>query len=311
MELKPFEKLNNPENKELHIAPKTVDFNVIGTCNLNCEWCWGPDHKLEATLSANDWIEIGKQLKKLGTENIVITGGEPLLRKDMLEILEGLKSIGMRVTLSTNTINLLQENNLKSLKFIDEIGIPLDGSTMEVNNIMRKGNIKAFDSSIQAIKYVQEKYPAIKITLRTVLSQKNLTDTKNIPQTLNANGIDLTKFRWKLYQITPTGPRKEQTTLGENNWLISEEETQKVVSELKNIYPQMTISVLLSKEHNARYLHIDPIGKITTLTGKNPQHEELGNVFNDKKIIQLKNILIDLDNSEKRVTDTLHGTDNF
>ncbi len=100
---------NVPERVNIPSAPKTVDFNVIGKCNLDCIWCWGPDHKTKHTLNAKDWIETAIQLKKMGTENIVITGGEPTLRKDLLEMVEGFKKLGMRVTLSTNAMLFLMK----------------------------------------------------------------------------------------------------------------------------------------------------------------------------------------------------------
>ena len=163
---------HNPERDLSKIAPQAVDFNIIGACNLNCTWCWGPDHKVKPALTTQNWIEIGKQLKNRGTENIIISGGEPLIRKDLQEILTGLKTLDLRVTLSTNGMFLLQENSKELLKYLDEIGLPLDGSNKNMNSIMREGSDKSFELSIQAMKYVQENYPNLKLTIRTVLSQK-------------------------------------------------------------------------------------------------------------------------------------------
>jgi MoaA/NifB/PqqE/SkfB family radical SAM enzyme len=304
--------IKSSESNNLPVAPKTVDFNVIGKCNLDCVWCWGPDHKTKHTLNAADWIETATQLRKMGTENIVITGGEPTLRKDLLEMVEGFKGLGMRVTLSTNAMLLLNERNKKLLEYVDEIGIPLDGATEEMNNVMRKGNKEAFNLAIEAIKYIQEKHPNIKMTIRTVLSRKNLDDVQSIPNTLSQKGVDLTKFRWKIYQITPTGPREAQKTLEENGWLISEEETKKIVDFLKQSHPQMTISSLMSKEHDSRYLHIDPTGKITTLVGEDPQHLEVGSVyFSNKDTISLIDPIDKLKSLGYSINGISHGTDNF
>lgn len=304
LESKTKERINLPS------APKTVDFNVIGKCNLDCEWCWGPDHKTNHSLTAEHWIEIAKQLRRMGTENVILTGGEPTLRRDLVEIISNLKKIGLRVTLSTNAMLLLNERNKKLLDSIDEIGIPLDGATREMNNEMRRGDPKAFNDVIQALKYIQQNHPEIKVTLRTVLSRKNIDDVQSIPNTLSSQGIDLNGFRWKIYQITPTGPRTEQSLLKDEGWLVSEEETLRLVDYLKASHPNMTIGYLLSKEHDGRYLHIDPTGKITTLIGEDPKHVEVGSVFDENQHISLLEPMKHLEENYQ-ITDRFHGTDNF
>lgn len=180
-----------------------------------------------------------------------------------------------------------------------------------MNHQMRKGNKKAFGFSIDAIKYIQENHPNIKMTVRTALSRKNIDDVQSIPNTLRHHGVDITKFRWKIYQITPTGPREAQKTLEENDWLVSEEETKRTVDFLKQTHQTMTIGSLLSKEHDARYLHIDPTGKITTLVGENPQHVEVGSVYNDKKEVSMIEPMEKLKTLGYDISDLAHGTDNF
>ncbi|MEK7564602.1 MAG: radical SAM protein [Patescibacteria group bacterium] len=304
--------VNKTEGHVDKIAPQAVDFNVIGACNLNCTWCWGPDHKVKHTLTAQHWIDAGKQLKTHGTENIIISGGEPLLRKDLLEIIAGLKALDLRVTLSTNGMFLLVGENKELLKYLDEIGLPLDGSTQNMNSAMRKGSQKSFELSLQAMRYVQEHHPNIKLTIRTVLSKKNLSDIIHIPKTLQENGIDVTKLRWKIYQIVPTGPRKHTVLEEGDEWLIENDEASRVVSEVQAAYPDIVVKFQDAQNKLNRYLHLDPTGDMFTLVGDGTEEKILGNLLDEKgDLINLDDTLIKLHSSEDRITDTSHGADNF
>jgi MoaA/NifB/PqqE/SkfB family radical SAM enzyme len=300
----------NPEMKSQKIAPLAVDFNVIGKCNLRCEWCWGPDHKMKANITSKEWIDIAKELKKLGTKSIVITGGEPLLRNDLIEILVGLKKIGMRVTLSTNGM-LLSDKNKELLKYVDEMGLPLDGSNKDANSLMRKGDKRSFELAMSAIKFVQETYPKIKLTIRTVLSKKNADDIVNIPEALKANGVNIETIRWKIYQIAATGPTKEYISSRSEEWLIDDDNAKEVVTRIKDKYGEKLVEYQDTSLKLNRYLHIDPRGKMFTLVGDGTEEMLLGDVFDDKRKLVIKKPLTDLDNSENKITDTKHGTDNF
>lgn len=307
-----IEKSNQTEQSLDKISPQAVDFNIVGACNLNCTWCWGPDHKVKHTLTSQNWIDAGKQLKNRGTENIIISGGEPLLRKDLKEILAGLKKLDLRVTLSTNGMFLLVGENKELLKYLDEIGLPLDGSSQDMNSTMRMGSSHSFELSLQAMKYVQENHPTIKLTVRTVLSKKNSTDIIHIPDTLQKNGIDLSKLRWKIYQIVPTGPRKQTILQGGNEWLVEDSEAEKIVSEIKEKYPNIKVKFQDAKHKLNRYLHLNPTGEIFTLIGDGTEEKIIGNLLNEEgDLIDLDNTLIGLYNSEDRITDTSHGADNF
>lgn len=55
--------------------PSTVDLNLLGRCNLNCAWCWGPEHDATEPIRLDEWKTIVAKLQQLGTKNVIITGG--------------------------------------------------------------------------------------------------------------------------------------------------------------------------------------------------------------------------------------------
>src|SRR2546421_7250557 len=96
------------QQSDSSLFPRSVDINPTALCNLHCSFCWGPDHTLPDSLTAEDWEQVIRFFAHHGTTAIVFTGGEPLIRKDIGRLLEFAKILGMRVTLSTNTL-LLQK----------------------------------------------------------------------------------------------------------------------------------------------------------------------------------------------------------
>lgn len=253
------ERMNNASDIH-HKAPLVVDFNVNGRCNLDCIWCWGPDHNAKEELSIEEWKVLATKLKQLGTKKITITGGEPLLKKNLSELMHFIHDeLSIRTTLSTNAM-LLKQKAEAILPFTDDIGIPIDGHTQELNNTMRKGISKHFDLAFEAIKFIQDFYPNIEITLRTVVSLKNFKFIHLIGKALTDRCIDLKKIRWKLYQITPLGIRKNAMSNGD--WLISEDIFFDTVNKVKKTNPEFaSIETLTCIQHVARYLHIYPDGK--------------------------------------------------
>ena len=271
----------NMINKNIS-APIVVDFNVNGMCNLDCVWCWGPDHKSKEELSIEEWKDIAKKLYLLGTKKITITGGETLMKEGLDDLVKYLYEVlNIHTTLSTNGILLKRKASI-ILPFINDIGLPLDGHTQALNNIMRRGPAKHFDRVLEAIKLVQDLYPKIDLTVRTVVSLKNFEYVHLIGDTMICYGINPKKLRWKLYQIAPLGIRKDDTRNGE--WLISDEVFSSTINKIKQHNLSFdNISALTLAGHVDRYFHIYPDGRSHVIVGdKDGRAVELsvGNIRN-------------------------------
>ena len=157
-------------NKLKYRSPKTVDFNINGICNLSCKWCWGPAHDIKESITLEQWKNLACTLKNLGTQNIIFTGGEPLLKKDLPELTKYIHSeLKMRTTLSSNGI-LLVERGLLVLPYINDLGLPLDGHNLKINAAMRRGTPLHFSKVLNAINFTQTNFPEITLTVRTVIT---------------------------------------------------------------------------------------------------------------------------------------------
>ncbi len=85
--------------------PVSVTFEITRRCNFRCKMCYVHSDGCNAAadeLTAGQWLEIGRQARDAGSVTLLLTGGEPLLRRDFTEIFSGLKKLGLLVSVNTN-----------------------------------------------------------------------------------------------------------------------------------------------------------------------------------------------------------------
>lgn len=87
--------------------PVSGTLELTARCNLSCKMCY--IHKkendpiaLQKELPTEYWLDFIAQARACGTLTMLITGGEPLLRKDFKEIYLACKQAGLIVFVNTN-----------------------------------------------------------------------------------------------------------------------------------------------------------------------------------------------------------------
>ena len=124
---------------------KVVIFEVTNRCNLRCVHCCNnADVCSDYELSKNEVIKILDFLISNDPVNIIISGGEPLIRDDFVEIICYLrKNYDGKITVMTNA-TLINKNNVSFIvKNIDEINISIDGIDEKTTDRVRgKGVFK-------------------------------------------------------------------------------------------------------------------------------------------------------------------------
>lgn len=90
--------LQRPVNGTLELLP---------LCNMNCDMCYIRRDRSEVESggglrTAEEWIELGEEMRKAGVLFLLLTGGEPLLFPDFQRLYLELKRMGMVFTINTN-----------------------------------------------------------------------------------------------------------------------------------------------------------------------------------------------------------------
>ena len=95
--------------------PINATLELTLRCNLKCKMCMFRHSDREnarlaaGELTASQWADMAQQLFDAGTLNILITGGEPMLRQDFCQIYSSIYRLGFLVTLYTNATLVTQE----------------------------------------------------------------------------------------------------------------------------------------------------------------------------------------------------------
>ncbi|MCM1491067.1 MAG: TIGR04133 family radical SAM/SPASM protein [Muribaculum sp.] len=173
-------------------------------CNLACRHC-GSDCKsssLIPDMPAEDFIKVVDSIiphVNPHTLNIVITGGEPLVRTDLEKVGRMLYDRELPWGIVTNGLYLTPER-FQSLRRsgLHNITISLDGLE-ETHNGMRC-NPQSFKKALAAIKMVA-KAEDLNFDVVTCVNRRSLAELQDLKQLL----IDAGVKRWRLFTIFPSG----------------------------------------------------------------------------------------------------------
>lgn len=87
--------------------PVGGNFELTARCNFNCPMCYVHLQQAEIQargreLTAAEWLKIAKDARDMGMVFVLLTGGEPLVRKDFFEIYQGMKELGLLISINSN-----------------------------------------------------------------------------------------------------------------------------------------------------------------------------------------------------------------
>ncbi len=105
--------------------PLNVTFELTPFCNFSCVMCYVHLTKEKAEkqgrlLSADEWLEIARQAKEMGTLYINLTGGEPFLHPEFWKIYSELNKMGFLITILSNG-SMIDESVMDKFR---EYGMP-------------------------------------------------------------------------------------------------------------------------------------------------------------------------------------------
>lgn len=250
-----------------------IDFHITGICNLKCPFCCGTSKVLKGPSFFDVKLAINKLLK-IGVTTVVLTGGEPLIRKDLPKIIRYMYGKGLEIYLSTNGLLLLDNLN-KIKKYISCLGLPLDGHTETLSHKMGR-DIRSYRAVLKILQYFKKNPPKFMIKLGTVVARANKKDLSVVGQLIFKNNALYHPDTWRLYQFSPLNFGVQH----KKKYAISDREFEKVCFNVQNIFPDRRIVPLSNKESNDSYLFIDPSLKIVLLTGD--KFIEIGDLKSDQ-----------------------------
>lgn len=149
------------------------------------------DNKNAKQLTEKDIESLLSSLKKFGTQEVVMSGGEALLNQNFFRFCEILQKLNIKITLLSTGLTL-KRNADKILQFVDNVIVSLDGNEMLHDKIR---NIPgAFQKLKESVQYIKSLKPSFRITARTVIHKLNFRCWPSIINTAKEIGIDQISF---------------------------------------------------------------------------------------------------------------------
>ncbi len=179
-------------------------WEITDACNLRCIHCEAdagvrsPDE-----LSTDEAFSLIDSLKKAGCENVMLTGGEPLVRKDWPRLARRLADLELNPTIITNGI-LVDENMISRMidSGVTAVSVSLDGDR-EVHDSIRVAprptTVSSYDRAIHAIEISCAS--ELKTAVITQIHKRNIDDLPRMHEQMIALGVDM----WQVQICMPLG----------------------------------------------------------------------------------------------------------
>jgi radical SAM protein with 4Fe4S-binding SPASM domain len=162
--------------------PVGGNFELTARCNFDCPMCYVHLSAEEVAargkeLTARQWISLAEQARDRGLIFALLTGGEPLVRKDFFEIYGAMKEMGLMVSINSNGSTLQGENLARLIEDPPQrVNVSLYGGCAETYKTMC-GN-DAFDRVVGNIREL--KRAGIDVRINVSLTPYNCQDLERI-----------------------------------------------------------------------------------------------------------------------------------
>ncbi len=204
--------MNTPEmNAGPFARPYVISWNLTYRCNLACEHCYldAGGTPLVGTENFADRSELGteecfKVIDEIATFApeclTILTGGEPLLRRDILEIVQRAAERGLWVVVGTNGVRIT-ENVARRLADAGARGLSLSLDALDPARHDRFRNVRgAWQNTVEGADILTR--TGLPFIVQTTAGSHNLGELDAIADFAHDR---LASKVWNLYFLVPTG----------------------------------------------------------------------------------------------------------
>lgn len=291
----------HPSFSEIDYAqrPFILFWELTRACALACRHCRAvaqpqahPDE-----LSAAEALKLADDIVRLAPPMLVLTGGDPMMRRDIFEIIERAASQGQRVALSPAATPRLVNTDFARLRDagVRSISLSLDGATQERHDAFR-GVPHTFERTLEAARKAKE--AGIELQINTTVAHSTLDQTDAFIELMKQIQPDV----WSVFVLVPTGRATRDDLPGAD-------ELEALWNRLESLRRELPFAVKTTEGHHYRrtllqaarrtgippkhlaktrdgkgVMFISHVGEIQPsgflpLTAGNVRHDDLGEVY--------------------------------
>jgi pyrroloquinoline quinone biosynthesis protein E len=184
-------------------------------CPLHCVYCSNPTNYADHTdrLSAADWVRVMREAESQGVLQVLLSGGEPLLRKDLEAIVQGAADGNLYTNLITSGIPL-DRNRLARLHSLGLNAVQVSIQDTTAANSDRISGTRSFERKLEVASWVKDL--GMPLTLNVVIHKGNIdrvVDIISMAEKLGADRLELANAQylaWALLNRSQLLPTKDQ-----------------------------------------------------------------------------------------------------
>jgi len=166
-----------------------VIWNLTRRCNLRCRHCYtvSADVEFPGELTAEQARETLEDLGRFGVPALILSGGEPLARRDLFDLAARARALTRVLALSTNGTAVIGEraDQVAEIGF-DYVGISIDG--IGATNDWFRGRVGAFEMALAGVRACKRR--GVKVGLRFTLTEDNAEQLPDLLRLCDDEGVD-------------------------------------------------------------------------------------------------------------------------
>ena len=163
-------------------------WNLIRRCNLSCKHCYSisGDVDFPGELTTADVLHVMDDLKAFGVPVLILSGGEPLMRRDIFAISARAKGMGFYVGLSSNgtLIDDALADRIRDTGY-DYVGVSLDG--IGATHDRFRGKPGAYEAALAGLRRLRDR--DIKVGVRFTMTEDNAAELPDLLDLVEREGF--------------------------------------------------------------------------------------------------------------------------
>ncbi len=190
------------EGYKFEDRPFLVFWEITRACALACRHCRAEaiPRRDPNELDGDQARHLIDQLLELAPPMLIVTGGDPLMRRDALDLVRYASDRGQHVGLSPSATELLLRTDFEKIKEagVQRMSLSLDGATRETHDAFRKVE-GTFDRTMEAVRRCHE--TGISLQINTTITRSNICEYEAFKELM----YELKPAMWSLFLLIPTG----------------------------------------------------------------------------------------------------------
>ena len=238
------------EGYDFDDRPFLVFWEITRACALACSHCRAEaqPRRHPEELDSEQSLRLIRQLADWKPPMLILTGGDPLMRRDALDLVRAAADSGLHVGLSPSATNRLMQADFAEIKAagVQRMSLSLDGATRETHDSFR-GVTGTYDRTIEAVRRSHE--AGLSLQINTTLTRGNVGEYEAFKQLM----FELKPAMWSVFLLVPTGRAGLED-------MPDAEDVERIFEDMASLVGKAPFAVKTTEGHHFRRVVMNRMG---------------------------------------------------